>query len=122
MKPLYLITITLAVIKACGPGSAPDGGPCSYDEHIYKATVADIFDADSVWKEVMFVVENAPADVSGDTIYYSRYFGSYISLQDLEKKNIRKGSAFIYIVGEIKSGSCSPTFKRLVLEPYKGEK
>lgn len=94
-----------------------DGGPCSYTTKYYPAQVIDIFEIDSLYSEIYFLLKDSTV-IDTDTMTYSSEFTGYINTDTLRKKDIKIGDLFKYEIKDIQSGHCSPHLERLLLEKY----
>lgn len=96
-----------------------DGGGCSYRYDTIPARVVKIERQATQQPRVLFVLLRNAA--STDTIPYFMANGKDLSEEEIKEKGVVEGAVFQFITGEIKSGSCNPSLKRIVLNKYEGK-
>lgn len=121
MKIFFLQLIFLSMIIACAnhKKEIPDGGPCSYEDHIYPAKLIRLeASPDSSSFNPWFEIEDPLSQGIKDTISYMRFSNKNITKEQMQKDSIAIGSLYKYIVSTIKTGSCDPDVRRIILERY----
>lgn len=122
MKHLIALLLVVSAI-ACNSKSSRDeprdGGPCSYQYDTIPARVVKIERQATQQPRVLFVLLRNAA--STDTIPYFMANGKDLSEEEIKEKGVVEGAVFQFITGEIKSGSCNPSLKRIVLNKYEGK-
>jgi len=116
---LYLLIIAI-ILDSCSNGKKeiPAGGPCSYEDHVYPASLVKLESSpDSSTFNGWFEVDN-PSGNGKDTISYLRMTNRSITKEQLQKENIVTGNIYKYVVSSIKTGDCNPDVRTIRLEKY----
>ena len=98
------------------------GGPCSYDEQVFPATLIKTVPQNKLEYEAVFTLENGKNFTESDTIYYSRLNNNhYLSSTELPWDSLVTGTQYSYIVKNIRLGDCDPHIESISLQPYTGK-
>jgi hypothetical protein len=112
----FIVCLTILACKS--NKSKPDGGPCSYDEKNYPATLVRLEVApDSSNYNPWFEIDD-PAGNGKDTISYLRMTNQNVSREQLAKDSIAVGKVYEYVVKKIKSGDCDADIRTIRLEKF----
>ncbi len=121
MRQLFIYTFLIITLinQACKSGkSKPDGGPCTYDEKDYPATLVRLEVApDSTNYNPWFEIDD-PAGHGKDTISYLRMTNQNVSREQLTRDSIAVGGIYKYVVKKIISGDCDDDIRTIRLEKF----
>lgn len=119
----YIPSIWLLIFISCNSDdNTVAGGPCTYKYDTLAAIVVNIPAIDSNQYDVVLVPDRQGKLLPvPDTIHYYIETRQLLSAAALKEKNIRLNDTFIYISGNISSGSCNPVDNRLLLERYRNK-
>ena len=119
MKSIFFIyTIALFPFLLSCNSNEPDGGPCTYDNKVYPATVISIEKKDSLYAELLFRIEDESGKLYRDSVSWFMENKHWLKISDLKKDSITPGKKYKYRIDLLKSGSCNPNLERLTLEKY----
>ncbi|MEW6468630.1 MAG: hypothetical protein AB1458_06880 [Bacteroidota bacterium] len=90
--------------------------PCMYDVKVMPALITAVRPRDSLYSEVVFLVNEKGKE---DTLYYSTEFGKFASGEDIARYDLRPGNSLRFEHHVALTGNCDPEFYILKLESYK---
>jgi len=116
---LLLYSAIIIILISCNDDENMAGGPCTYDEKIFPATLVRLEKMDSVRYDALFIIEDSSSMERKDSIRYSILTnGHYITSAEVISDSLAIGKKYQYITQTIKSGSCNPNIDMLVLKQY----
>jgi hypothetical protein len=96
----------------------PAGGPCTYDEWKVPARIIKIDTLNANELDVVFLLDsNEWVPPPADTISYFMEKGEFLTRSEADSLHLVIGRAFTYLIMQLRTGSCNPDIRQLVMEP-----
>ena len=121
MKRGVLLSFII-LLGACNNNGSetPDGGPCSYEDKVYRATLIKTIQHGNEQYDAVFKLNEIKSFSGSDTIYYSSLnHKHYIQTSEKPRDSLVPGKEYSYFVKNIRSGHCDPHIEYITLQPYR---